>query len=59
MMLVQHDDATREYAYGPANDLPDTHVGTFPEALAKQAKENCPISKLLTATITLDATLLS
>ena len=29
------------------------------QALAKQAKENCPISKLLTATITLEATLLS
>ena len=29
------------------------------QQLAKQAKENCPISKLLTATITLDATLMS
>jgi hypothetical protein len=33
MMLVLHDDATREYAYGPAGGLPDTHVGTFSEAL--------------------------
>jgi phosphoserine phosphatase len=27
-MLVLHDDATREYAYGPAQGLPDTKVGT-------------------------------
>jgi haloacid dehalogenase-like hydrolase len=33
MMLVLHDDATREYAYGLAGGLPDTHVGTFSEAL--------------------------
>jgi hypothetical protein len=32
-MLVLHDDATREYAYGPANGLPDTKVGTFSDAL--------------------------
>jgi len=25
-MLVLHDDATREYAYGPAQGLPDTKV---------------------------------
>ena len=29
-MLVLHDDAKREYAYGPAKGLPDTKVGTFP-----------------------------
>ena len=28
-MLVLHDDATREYAYGPARELPETKVGTF------------------------------
>jgi phosphoglycolate phosphatase-like HAD superfamily hydrolase len=28
-MLVLHDDAKREYAYGPALGLPDTKVGTF------------------------------
>ena len=28
-MLVLHDDATREYAYGPAHGLPDTKIGTF------------------------------
>jgi len=40
MMLVHHDDATREYAYGPAGGLPDTHVGTFSDALLSQAKSN-------------------
>jgi phosphoglycolate phosphatase-like HAD superfamily hydrolase len=30
MMLVLHDDAQREYAYGPAQGLPNTKVGTFP-----------------------------
>jgi phosphoglycolate phosphatase-like HAD superfamily hydrolase len=32
-MLVLHDDAQREYAYGPAQGLPDTKVGAFPQAL--------------------------
>jgi phosphoglycolate phosphatase-like HAD superfamily hydrolase len=32
-MLVLHDDAQREYAYGPAKGLPDTKVGAFPQAL--------------------------
>ena len=32
-MLVLHDDATREYAYGPAQGLPDSKVGTFTQAL--------------------------
>jgi phosphoglycolate phosphatase-like HAD superfamily hydrolase len=36
-MLVLHDDAQREYAYGPANGLPPSHVGTFPQALYDQA----------------------
>ena len=40
MMLVLHDDATREYAYGPARGLPDTHVGTFSEALLTQAEKS-------------------
>jgi hypothetical protein len=39
-MLVLHDDATREYAYGPAAGLPDTRVGTFPPALFDEAKKN-------------------
>jgi phosphoglycolate phosphatase-like HAD superfamily hydrolase len=40
MMLVLHDDAAREYAYGPARGLPDTHVGTFSEALLTQAEKS-------------------
>lgn len=40
MMLVLHDDATREYAYGPAEGLPETGVGTFPPALYNEAKKN-------------------
>jgi phosphoglycolate phosphatase-like HAD superfamily hydrolase len=39
MMLVLHDDAEREYAYGPANGLPDTKVGTFTQALMDEAKQ--------------------
>ncbi len=39
MMLVLHDDAEREYAYGPANGLPDTKVGTFSQSLMEEAKE--------------------
>ncbi len=38
-MLVLHDDATREYAYGPAQGLPNTKVGTFTQALYDQAKK--------------------
>jgi hypothetical protein len=36
-MLVSHDDAKREYAYGPALGLPDTRVGTFTQALYDEA----------------------
>jgi phosphoglycolate phosphatase-like HAD superfamily hydrolase len=38
-MLVLHDDAKREYAYGPARGLPDTKVGTFTPALDDEAKK--------------------
>jgi phosphoserine phosphatase len=38
MMLVLHDDAEREYAYGPANGLPDSKVGAFPQSLYDEAK---------------------
>ncbi len=38
-MLVLHDDATREYAYGPAQGLPDSKVGTFTQALYDEAKQ--------------------
>jgi hypothetical protein len=37
-MLVYHDDAAREYAYGPAGGLPDTKVGTFTQSLMDEAK---------------------
>jgi hypothetical protein len=38
-MLVLHDDAAREYVYGPAAGLPPTKVGTFTQALYDEAKE--------------------
>ena len=39
-MIVLHDDAEREYAYGPAEGLPDTKVGTFTQALYDEAKKD-------------------
>jgi phosphoglycolate phosphatase-like HAD superfamily hydrolase len=39
MMLVLHDDAKREYAYGPARGLPNTIVGSFNQALYDEAKK--------------------
>ncbi|EKT60870.1 HAD family hydrolase [Providencia sneebia] len=36
-MLVFHDDEVREYAYGPAQGLPDTEVGTFTQSLYDEA----------------------
>jgi phosphoglycolate phosphatase-like HAD superfamily hydrolase len=39
MMLVFHDDATREYAYGPAQGLAPSKVGTFTQALWDEAKK--------------------
>jgi len=38
-MLVLHDDAKREYAYGPAQGLPATKVGTFTQELYDEAKK--------------------
>lgn len=38
-MLVLHDDARREYAYGPALGLPNTKVGTFTQDLYDEAKK--------------------
>jgi hypothetical protein len=38
-MIVLHDDARREYAYGPAQGLPDTKVGAFTQALYDEAKK--------------------
>jgi len=40
MMLVFHDDAEREYAYGPADGLPDTMFGTFPQDLSLRSVES-------------------
>lgn len=39
-LLVLHDDPIREYAYGPAQGLPDSKVGTFTQALYDEAKKN-------------------
>ena len=39
-MLVLHDDAEREYAYGPATGLPDTKVGTFTQELYDEAMKD-------------------
>lgn len=38
MVLVLHDDSKREYAYGPADGLPDTKVGRFSSSLMQEAK---------------------
>lgn len=37
-LLVLHDDADREFAYGPADGLPDNAVGTFSQSLMDEAK---------------------
>ena len=39
-MIVLHDDGAREYAYGPAQGLPDSKVGTFPQELYDQAMKD-------------------
>ena len=39
-MLLLHDDAEREYAYGPAQGLPDTKVGTFTQELYDEAMKD-------------------
>jgi hypothetical protein len=36
--LVLHDDAAREFAYGPADGLPDSSVGHFSQDLFDEAK---------------------
>lgn len=40
MLLVLHDDAAREFPYGPARGLPDVKVGAFPPALDEHAKKD-------------------
>ena len=39
-MIVMHDDAKREYAYGPAKGLPATKVGAFTQAFYNEAMKN-------------------
>jgi phosphoglycolate phosphatase-like HAD superfamily hydrolase len=39
-LLVLHDDATREFAYGPTRGLPDVKLGAFPPELDEQAKSS-------------------
>ena len=39
-MLVFHDDAKREYAYGPANGLPDSPFGTFSQSTMDEARKS-------------------
>ena len=39
-LLVLHDDAAREFAYGPARGLPDVKLGAFTPALDEQAKKD-------------------
>ncbi len=39
-VLLLHNDATREYAYGPAQGLPNSKVGTFTPALYDEATKN-------------------
>jgi hypothetical protein len=38
-VLLLHDDAKREYAYGPAQGLPASKVGAFPQALYNEVKK--------------------
>ncbi len=40
MLLVLHDDAAREFAYGPARGLPDVKLGAFTPALEEHAKKD-------------------
>jgi len=39
MLLVLHDDAAREFAYGPARGLPDVKLGAFPPSLDERANK--------------------
>ena len=39
-MLLLHDDGVREYAYGPAQGLPDSKVGGFTQELYDEAKKD-------------------
>jgi hypothetical protein len=39
MLLVLHDDAAREYAYGPAKGLPNIKLGAFTQAVYDKAQK--------------------
>jgi hypothetical protein len=39
-LLVLHDDALREYAYGPAKGLPDVKLGAFTQTLYDKAQKD-------------------
>ena len=39
-LLVFHNDAEREYAYGPADGMPKSEVGTFPQSLMDEANKS-------------------
>ena len=39
-LLVLHDDAAREYAYGPAQGLPDVKLGAFTQAVYDEAQKS-------------------
>ncbi|MGD0416860.1 MAG: haloacid dehalogenase-like hydrolase [Terriglobales bacterium] len=39
-LLILHDDAAREYAYGPAKGLPGVALGAFTQALYDQAQKD-------------------
>ena len=40
-MILLHDDTKREYAYGPAQGLPDIKVGTFTQACVDKRGRFC------------------
>jgi hypothetical protein len=40
MLLVLHDDAAREFPYGPARGLPDVKLGAFTPTLDEHAKKD-------------------
>ena len=39
-LIVLHDDAAREFAYGPAQGLPDVKLGAFTQAVYDEAKRD-------------------
>ena len=44
MPRLELRDATREYAYGPTQELPDTKVGTFTKALTTKQPSGAGLS---------------